>query len=201
MIIDPVVENVEKNLKGYTITRPENNPHQTALRGIEAEWQTNFKWLPQPFSGLVININYSHIWSETRFPRSFVKRESLPAPPFLRVSVVDTFRIGRMPDQAADIANISLGYDRGKFSGRLSMMLQGKTLSYVGVREELDGFTDTYVRWDLSLKYDLTRTLGLYYNVNNLTNRPDESFMQTARYATSREYYGWTTDLGLTVKI
>jgi len=36
--------------------------------------------------------------------------------------------------------------------------------------------------------------------MNNLTGRPDESFMQTARYPTSREYYGWTGDLGLAVR-
>jgi TonB-dependent receptor len=201
MIIDPDKEGVDKNLKGYTITRPENNPYQTKVRGFELEWQTNFKWLPRPFDGIVINANYSHIWSETNFPRSYVKQERLTVFPFLRTSVIDTFRTGNMPDQAADIANLSLGYDLGRFSGRISMLLQGKTLSYIGVREELDGFTSTYIRWDLSLKYDVTKTIGLFCNVNNLTNQPDESFMQTARYATSREYYGFTSDMGLTLKL
>jgi outer membrane receptor protein involved in Fe transport len=105
-----------------------------------------------------------------------------------------------MPDQAADIANISLGYDLGRFSGRVSMLLQGKTLTYVGSREELDGFTDTYTRWDLSLKYEFIDDMSLYANVNNLTDAPDQSFMQTARYATGREYYGWTANLGITLE-
>jgi TonB-dependent receptor len=201
VILDPAKEGVEKSLKGYSITRPENNPFKTELWGYEVEWQTNLKKLPRPLDGLVININYSHIWSETSFPRSFVKQEKIPVFPFIKTTVVDTFRTGAMPDQAADIANVSFGYDVGHFSGRISMLLQGKTLSYVGVREELDGFTEDYIRWDLSLKYDLTKTISLFYNFNNLTNRPDQSFMQTARYPTSQDYYGWTTDLGIAVKL
>ncbi len=105
-----------------------------------------------------------------------------------------------MPDQASDIGNVSVGYDLGGFSGRVSALIQGKTLTFVGVREELDGFTDTYVRWDVSLKYDVSSILGFYVNVNNLTDQPDQSFMQTARYPTSKEYYGWTADIGITVK-
>lgn len=199
VILDPAKEGVEPELRGYSITRPENNPFTTELYGFECEWQTNFKWLPKPFDGIVISANFSHIWSETKFPRSFVRQTRISAPPYILTTVVDTFRTGNMPDQASDIANLSLGYDLGKFSGRVSMLLQGKTLTFVGVREELDGFTDTYARWDLSLKYRLFDNISLYANVNNLTDAPDQSFMQTARYATSREYYGWTADLGVTL--
>jgi TonB-dependent receptor len=200
IILDPVKEGVENNLRGYYITQPENNPLKTTLYGFEFEWQTNFKWLPSPFDGIVINANYSHIWSETRFPRSFVKQERIPVFPYLLTTVIDTFRVGKMPDQASDIANFSFGYDLGKFSGRVSMLLQGKTLSFVGVREELDGFTDDYIRWDMSLKYDLWESFGIFANVNNITNEADESHMQTARYATGREFYGWTADFGFSWK-
>lgn len=200
VILDPVKEGVEQNLRGYSIIRPENNPFTTEVYGFECEWQTSFKWLPQPFDGIVVNVNYSHIWSETKFPRSFVRQDRIPTPPFLLTSVVDTFRTGPMPDQASDIANVSIGYDVGNFSGRVSMLVQGKTLTFVGVREELDGYTDTFTRWDLSLKYDLVKNVSVFANLNNFTNAPDQSFMQTARYATGREYYGWTADLGVTVK-
>jgi outer membrane receptor protein involved in Fe transport len=129
-----------------------------------------------------------------------VQQERISVFPFLKTTVIDTVRVGPMPDLASDIANFSIGYDLGPFSGRISMLLQGETLSYVGVREELDGFTDTYVRWDMTLTYDITKNIEIYSNVNNLTNRPDESFMQTARYPTSREFYGWTGDVGIAVK-
>jgi TonB-dependent receptor len=200
VILDPAKEGVEPNLRGYSIIRPENNPFTTEVYGFECEWQTSFKWLPTPLDGIVITANYAHIWSTTKFPRSFVRQTRIPTPPFLLTSIVDTFRVGNMPDQASDIANISLGYDLGRFSGRISMLLQGKTLTFVGAREELDGFTDTLIRWDLSVKYDVFGNTSLYANVNNLTNAPDQSFMQTARFPTGREYYGWTADLGITLK-
>jgi TonB-dependent receptor len=200
IILDPAKEGVETNLKGYSLQRPENNPNKTEVYGIEFDWQTNFKWLPRPFDGIVLSANYAHIWSETDFPRSFVQQERLNVFPFIRTTVIDTFRTGNMPDQAADIANISLGYDLGSFSGRVSMLLQNKALSFVGVREELDGYTDKYIRWDLSLKYGLTDYFDVFCNLNNFTNQPDQSYMQTARYPTSSEYYGWTADLGVTLK-
>jgi TonB-dependent receptor len=201
VILDPAKEGVDPVYVGYTISRPENNPNRTIVKGLECEWQTSFKWLPAPLDGLVLNANYTHIWSSTHFPRSFVLEERLPVFPFRKTTVVDSSRAGSMPDQANDIANISLGYDLGRFSGRLSMVLQGKTLTFVGVREELDGFTDTFTRWDLSLKYDVTNVFSIFCNLNNFTNSPDASYMQTARYATGKEYYGWTTDLGVNIKL
>jgi TonB-dependent receptor len=201
VILDPAKENVDPAYVGYSIARAENNPFDTEVKGLEFEWQTNFKWLPQPFDGIVVSANYTHIWSETKFPRSFVREERLNVFPYRLTSVVDTFRVGAMPDQASDIANFSLGYDLGGFSARVSMALQGKTLTFVGVREELDGFTDTFARWDLSVKYDFTENFGIFYILNNFTNQPDESYMQTARYATAREYYGWTTALGVNIKL
>lgn len=189
-------EGFTKNLQGFTLSRPENSPFKTEVRGFEVEWQTNFRWLPSPFDGIVLNANYAHIWSETRFPRSFVRLEPIDVFPFIKTTVIDTFRAGDMPDQADDIANVAIGYDKGPFSARLSLLYQGMTLSSVGERPELDGFTADLVRWDLSVKYRITDNIGLFYNLNNFTDRPDESFQQK-RYLTEREFYGWTTDIGI----
>ncbi|UCH62730.1 MAG: TonB-dependent receptor, partial [Fidelibacterota bacterium] len=193
-------EGFPKELQGYLLDRPENSPFKTEVIGYEVEWQTNFHWLPSPFDGLVLNANYAHVRSETRFPRSFVETESIPVFPYVKTTVVDTFRVGDMPDQADDIANVAIGYDKGPFSARLSMLYQGSTLSSVGERPEMDGFTADLVRWDLSVKYRLTDHIGIFYNLNNFTNRPDESFRYKSRYPISREYYGWTTDLGIGFK-
>ncbi len=38
------------------------------LWGIETEWQTHFWYLPKPFDGLVLNFNYTHIFSEASIP-------------------------------------------------------------------------------------------------------------------------------------
>jgi TonB-dependent receptor len=196
-ILNAALEGYPKELQGFKLNQPENNPNLTKVKGWEVEWQTNFSWLPSPFDGLVLNANYSHIWSETRFPRSYVKQTKINVFPFIKTSVVDTFRAGPMPDQANDIANVAVGYDKGPFSARFSILYQGKTLSTVGERIELDGYTGDLLRMDLSVKYRLTRHIGIFFNWNNITNEPDESFQQTALYPTAQEYYGWTMDTGI----
>lgn len=196
-ILNAVQEGYPSELQGYTVNKPENNAFLTKVKGWEVEWQTNFTWLPSPLDGIVLNANYTHIWSETHFPRSLVLQERIPVFPFIITSVVDTFRVGSMPDQADDIANVAIGYDKGPFSARLSMLYQGKTLTRVGERPELDGFTDDLLRMDLSVRYRLTRQIGIFFNWNNILNEPDQSFQQTSRYPTDIEYYGWTTDLGI----
>lgn len=201
LILDPAKEGVTPDLDDHILNQPENNPFLTTVRGFEVEWQTNFRWLPRPLDGIVINANYSHIWSKTNFPRSFVLSERIPVFPFLRTSVVDTFRTGDMPDQSDDIANLAFGYDKGPLSARLSLLYQGKTLAIVGERPELDGFTADLLRMDLSLKYRLFKNFDLFFNWNNITNEPDEAFQSRTDFLTASEYYGWTMDLGVGFKL
>jgi len=196
-ILNAKKEGFPKELQGLTLSRPENSPFPTKVKGWEVEWQTNFNWLPSPFDGIVLNANYSHIWSETQFPRSFVTQKKIPVFPFVYTVVVDSFRVGSMPNQSDDIANVAIGYDKGPFSARLSMLYQGKTLSSVGERPELDGFTADLLRMDLSVKYKLMKYIVLFFNWNNITNEPDESFQQQTRYPTDREFYSWTADFGI----
>ena len=46
-----------------------NNPIPIDLLGIESDWQTHFWYLPDPFSGIVFNINYTHIFSKASYPK------------------------------------------------------------------------------------------------------------------------------------
>ncbi len=142
-------------------------------------------------------MNYSHIWSETRFPRSFIIQERIPVFPFFKTTVNDTFRVSDLPDQADDIAHVAFGYDRGPFSTRLAMLYQCKSLASFGERSELDVFTDDLICWDLSVRYNLTRHISLFFNWNNFTNEPDKLFQQETAYIKSREFYGWTIDSGI----
>jgi outer membrane receptor protein involved in Fe transport len=130
-----------------------------------------------------------------------VEKTVLPVFPYVTTVVVDTNRAGKMINQANDIANISVGYDYESFSGRISMLFQGKTLAEVGDRPELDSFTDDYIRWDLLLKYNFTENIGLYFNINNFSNSPDRNYTLTQIYQTAEEYYDWTADLGFNIRL
>ena len=44
-----------------------NNPFEATYTGIELDWQTNFWYLPSLLKGLVLNVNYTYIKSETEY--------------------------------------------------------------------------------------------------------------------------------------
>jgi hypothetical protein len=90
-----------------------------------------------------------------------------------------------------------LGYEKGKFSGRISMVYQGSSLQLIGTRSELDGYTDDFVRWDLALQYKLIQNIALTFNMNNLSNLPEKAFLGSQTFSTREEYFGWTADLGI----
>jgi TonB-dependent receptor len=192
-VLDPEADHLPTWTRGFRLTEPVNNAYVTTVKGFEVEWQTHFTYLPGLLSGLVLNLNYARIFSNTRYPRTILERESVP--PF-RTTSVDTFRVGRMLNQPAHVANLSVGYDRGGFSGRISMLYQQSSLASVGEFPEEDSFTDTYIRWDAMLQQKIGRHLSLFFNLNNLGNRPDLSFLGVG-FPTAQEYYGWTTDIGI----
>lgn len=190
-LLDPEEAGLSTDYRGFILDEPINNPGTTNVEGFEIDWQTSLSFLPKPFNGIVFNANFARIDSETQYPRSLTIRDGF----FL--TRIDTFRVGNMINQAKNIANFSLGYDLGGFSGRVSMLLQGESLSGVGSVPELDRFTGNYVRWDLSLKQQITPRASIYFNANNLTDRPDESFQVIEGFPTAQENYGLTIDLGV----
>ena len=98
-------------------------------------------------------------------------KERLPVYPYIRSTVIDTFRTGAMLDQADDIANLSIGYDEGPISVRASMLFQGKTLSGIGERPEQDSFTADLLRWDISAKIRLIHPANILMAGRNHVNR------------------------------
>jgi hypothetical protein len=170
----------------------------STVRGFELDWQTNFWYLPSFLRGLVLSINYTHIISETSYPfQTAVKQGEGPFAPTI---FVDSTRTGSMPNQPDDVLNVTLGYDIGGFSARLSFVYQDNVL--VGVNRtyaELDAYTDAYYRWDFTAQMELPWVEGLkvFLNANNIANTPDRSYISVLEKLSSANYYGRTVDLGI----
>lgn len=184
------------SLFGYTLTQPENAPGLSFVKGVELDLQANLSFLPSPFDGIVIGVNYSRMNSKTFFPFLVVKTN--PKPPFNSV-YVDTMRENRMPGQADYIGNFVIGYSKGGFNGRVSMRLQGSSLSTVGRRPEEDGYVDASFRVDIALQQKITNMFRVYLNFNNITNEKDASYYGIQSFTERNEYYGWTADLGVRI--
>jgi len=175
----------------------ENLEETSYVRGIELDWQTHFWYLPSFLRGLVFNINYTHITSQTTYPyQTSVVSGGFPP----KITFVDSSRAGRMPDQPNDILNLTLGYDIGGFSARLSFLYQDDVITGVDrTWEELDRYTAAYRRWDFTAYQRLPwgENLQVYVNLNNITDQPDRRVTSTLGKLSSVEYYGLTGDLGV----
>lgn len=181
---------------GKLVTRPENMPEST-VKGFELDLQTNFAFLPGFWKGFVLNINYSRLWSETHYPLFFVHQVEIPQPPFFVTEYENSTRSNRMLQQASDLLNISVGYDIGGFSARLSMSYQGSSLRKSGSQEELDSWREAFTRWDFSIRQKLSESFSLLANGANLTNQHDGTYYVFDPRPLSLHYYGAMYELGI----
>lgn len=184
---------------GFMLTQPVNAELPSEVKGIEFDLQANLTLLPSPFDGIVFSANFSLMKSKTYFPYFAIGPRST-LPPYKAI-IIDTVREGNMPGQADYLGNFSIGYEKGDFSGRISLVFQGKSLSFVGPRAELDGYTDRMMRWDLAVQQKLFSGFSVYINVNNVINSPDRSFLGVQSFTTNEEYFGWSTDIGIKYKL
>ena len=178
---------------------PTNNRYNAIVSGFEVDWQSNFWYLPKPLNGIVFNVNYSHINSETKYPYSISERIPGTRPP--QFARIDTCSVAALEDQPSDIFNFSFGYDIGGFSARLSYYWQTQTLTSRDKEEIKNKYTEDYRRWDLAVKQNLPwHDLELFFNINNLTDTPDKRFQLSSKYPTYQEYYGRSFALGIRYK-
>lgn len=191
---DPTRLNLPLSTRGYLMFAPTNNTFEARVTGLEFEWQTYFRYLPQPFDGIVLSLNYSYIRSETSYPRTEVHRNFGEGP---RLILVDTSVVAPLLLQPKHIMNASLGYDRGGFSGRISFNYQGSVLTNPGRRTEEMAMEEAFYRWDLMVSQHLTPAVSVFFNMNNISNQPDESTNFVSGYPTGLEYYGYTFNLGV----
>jgi len=188
----------EGQFTNYTITEPINSPN-AKVYGFEIEIQTNLRFLPSPFDGVVISANYTQIKSETEFPYFEIGPRST-TPPY-RPTIIKGFRKGRMPGQADNIINLSLGYEKAGFTGRISLLHQGEITSSIGQRSEFDTYTASFTRVDMSLSQKIMENFSLFLNVNNLTNLSEGAFFGVEDRPVDQEYFGWTADFGIKYKL
>ncbi|MCK5137968.1 MAG: TonB-dependent receptor [Bacteroidales bacterium] len=205
-IFDP-----EDPIYGLYLTRPVNAEGVSTILGFEVDVQSNFRFLPSPFNGIVISANYTHLQSETLFPISII--ETMDAFPYTS-TVRDTVRSGNMPGQVDDLINLSIGYERKSFSARVSMIYQGESLFVdeeaemgrlarsIGTTPEKDNFVGSTIRWDLVLKQKIKDHFQLFLYVNNFTNVKEQTYIAGSvnQLLTSNIMYGMTVDVGLTYK-
>ncbi len=176
----------------YNVATYVNNPYRIKDYGMECDWQTHFWYLPRPFDGLVLNVNYTHVFSRAQYPYTDTRKEG-------RVLMyVDTSFTDRLLYQPNDIFNLSLGYDYRGFSIRVSMVSQADIFAGPNYWPQLRTTTSAHKRWDLSAKQNLPWFgLQLYGDLNNVNGANDINVIQGSGFPQSEQSYGMTADIGL----
>jgi TonB-dependent receptor len=176
----------------YNVTTYVNNPYRINDYGVEVDWQTHFWYLPRPLDGLVMNVNYTHVFSRAQYPYTDSRREGRT------LVYVDTSFTDRLLYQPDNIVNLSLGYDYKGFSIRVSMLYQANIFTGPNYWPQLRTATSAYRRWDISAKQDLPWFgLQLFGSLNNINGANDISVIQGSGFPQSEQSYGLTADLGL----
>ena len=104
-------------------------------------------------------------------------------------------------------ANLSLGYDKGKIDARLAVNYRSSYLDYLGDEGEdlLDSgfnygfirFTDDYLSYDLTAKYQYSDNLSFKFEGKNLGNRPEYYYWNTSDRLSQYDEYGYTLSFGI----
>jgi TonB-dependent receptor len=179
-----------------------NNEYQAKIWGLEFDWQTNFWYLPGFLKGIVLNVNYTHIFSEAKYP--FTTIEKVPGLPVWAPEYTnnDSFYVDQLIDQPDDIINVQIGYDYKGFSARLSMLYQSSIFKWPNFWPELNYHTASYLRWDLSVKQKLPWAgLEVFCNINNISSAQDRDLVSGANWDARIQEYGMTVDLGIRARL
>lgn len=191
--------NLPLNVTGYALRKYYNSPHRVDVRGIECNWQTHFWYLPDPLNGLILNVNYTHIFSGAEYAYTIVANSG---PPDFQLTHKDTTYVDRLINQPDDIINISLGYDYKGFSILLSMVYQSGIFNNTNYYNALRSDKAEYVRWDLAAKQKLPwYNIEMFMNLNNLTGENDTYIMRGNGYPVSETAYGLSAEAGFRVNI
>ncbi len=179
----------------YSIATYVNDPNRATDYGIEFDWETHFWYLPAPFNGLILDVNYTRNFSKEVYPYTTLQKIGR------NITPVDTSYTDRLLYQPDNVVNLALGYDYKGFSVRVSMEYYSNRFNGPNFWPQLRTTESAYTRWDLSAKQDLPwYGLQLYGDLSNINSENDVYVIQAATGVPQSESdYGMTADLGLRV--
>jgi TonB-dependent receptor len=224
----PAFKTLLHKYSNFVVNTPYNSPDPSYAWGFEFEHQLNFRFLPVSWlQNITLTYNLSiarsltNIWME----KSSIDSAYTPAiwgtdkwgnprlltPADTQVNTVHTARLYTRPmeDQPQLTANVSLGYDVEKWGSsiRISMFYQSKFTRTFAANGSNDGIVGEFIKWDLSFKQQVTSSIALMLNVDNLFNRTEtrSRYNNVMTYwgylPTSASSYGTTIDLGVRVSL
>jgi outer membrane receptor protein involved in Fe transport len=209
----------------YQLSAGYNSPNPSYTWGFELEHQMNFRFLPVSWlQNITLTYNVSiarsetNLWMEktvvdTQYNAAvYNSRGQLISPEGYTKETFHTEQLYTKPMEAQPqlTSNVSLGYDVEQWgsSVRISMFYQGKYTRIYSSDGTSDGIVGEFIKWDLSLKQQITSKISLMLNVDNLFNRTETRYRYNnfaifnwGYLPTAESSYGTTIDLGVRVSL
>ncbi len=169
------------------------NGESATIYGLEIGFYQAFRFLPHPLDGFFVDGNVTFAKSKAKAPiveRSF-----------------------KFPDQSGTIGNLSVGWENRFFSFRVAGIYQGPRLRELNkgqLHDSNDPAGDFYeakrTQLDVSVRYNFTKDIQLYFDAINITGAGDRRFYLGDNHALTgsifgrNERYGSTYQGGLRVR-
>ena len=154
------------------------NGEDATLSGIELQWYQALTFLPAPFDGLGIYLNYTNTTSEAKY------EDRDPT---------------TLPGQASNIGNIGLSYEKSGFAAKISANFHGEYIDEIGDDEDEDVYYADNLQLDVSASYTMKNNIKIYMDATNLTNSPLLYYEGDSEFPIQREFYSFGVRAGVKV--
>lgn len=155
-----------------------DNTGDSHARGVEAQYVQRFTHLPAPFDGFGFTGNITYVTSKVEIrPGEFE----------------------RLPGTAELTWNAGGFYEAHGVQVRIAAQHVGHTLYVVGGSAATDQFESARLTVDLTSSYQVTKAIGVYFNVRNLTDEPLRIYEGAQNRPIQREFYDVSYEAGVRV--
>lgn len=177
------VSDQDPEYPGFEVTRVINGD-TAKVYGAEFNWQQQLSFLPAGWDGLLVGA--SGTWLDTDFD------------PGLDGRADEDFTL---PHASKHVYSAHLGYEKEGFSTRLAAVYRSEYLDTLGVSRAYDIFVAPNTQLDFSLDYKITANVSVYFEAQNLLDKPLELYQGVRSRTLQNEEYGRTYALGLKVAL
>ncbi|UJF21382.1 TonB-dependent receptor [Shewanella sp. OMA3-2] len=165
-----------------TYTTAVNNAEGGYIRGLELAYTQVFASLPDAWSGLGFNASYSYTESEVQSITNLGGDTSAQD----------------LPGLSNNVVSATLFYSYEGFETRVSARFRDEFVSeQVAINEQVVNFDGETVI-DYQASYQVTDSLGVLFQVNNLTDEPTRSYFGTENKTGTLQYFGREFYMGFT---
>ncbi|MDO6414977.1 TonB-dependent receptor [Sphingomonas sp. BIUV-7] len=150
------------------------------LKGIEANLQKRFDFLPSPLDGFGIAANYTRVTGHATSGLTGVSRIT-DAPLFL---------------QSKNSGTVQVFYEKYGAAIRVAYTYRSKYLDTLGTDASTDQYTDHNGQLDVNASYQVSPQLTFFANATNLTDAAWRRFVGVKNQLIERERYDYTVRWG-----